>query len=415
MASYNPKDIYQMGITEKSDEDQFRAMNDEVVIVGKNIDVIREYAFKIKTTLSNLEVRLDLEEFENLIADLKSVLRMISKTIDFQRRYNSERDVSKRNKLLSTRLSENDPPVPAAFRKSAAAEHLDTLCPLTVFLKAVSISLTTLNIGSMSGGMGTAQAIIGLLQAMSAQLTKKGPSDKQCRGLANCIIIHEKNSRFLVFGTAPYYKNLRGLQNAAWETREKYLKTLQGKLPEAAKLQVKAAEVLSRQIWEEAMAGKTPTQAPEGYNQLVITGTNVSVTPRGQYKSACLTDWLRMVIDRPEAARKAEDMMPVDQRRAQKQITSCAEWVLVNYLFYDPDPAKPPTQGKPSAGSHKKSDSWPKSDEKAKTSVAAAKAPEPLPKELGQAKVGKGRAASPPGSSSTNNMKVVDRTKKTKK
>lgn len=260
--------------------------------------------------------------------------------------------------------------------------------------------------------MGTAQVVIGILEAMGTKLTDANSMADECHGLANCIIIHEKNSRFVVFGTAPCYRNLRGLQQFAWATREKYLNKLQAKLPREVLRQLDAAETFSKQILKDTRAGHKPTQPPDAYTQLVINGTNVSVTAKGAYKHACLTDWLRMVIDRPEAAQKKEKEVLVEERRAQSQITSCAEWVLFHYLSYSPDPAKPPTQGKPIPGSHKKSDSWPKNGEKAKSAVAAAKAPEPLPNKLGEAKGGKGRAASPPGTSSTTGMRLVDRTKK---
>lgn len=392
MASYNPKVIYQMGITDKANDAQLNAIDTEASTVEDNISIINEQATRITKTLSALKVSLDLGEFHSLIADLGKVLKIIRELVKLQQAVNSEKDANRR-KELSARLSAYDPPLPAMFRKPAAAGQSGTLCPLTVFLQAVSASLTTLKIRRIAGGMGTAQAIIGLLEAMSTQLNNANGRKDECRGLANCIMIHEKNSRFIVFGTAPCYRKLRGLQDFAWETRDKYLMKLEAKLPEAARDRLRDAERFSRQILDDSRAGNKPIQAPDGYTQLVINGTNVSVTAKGKYKTACLTDWLRMVIERPEAAQEEENQMPVAKRRPQEKITSCAEWILVTYLLYSPDPANPPTLGRPTAGSHKKSDSWPKNGERPKVAVAAAKAPEALPNKLGEAKGGKGRAA----------------------
>lgn len=406
MAAYNPKNIYQLGINGKANR-ALGVIETEATTVGRNISIISKQADKIKKTLSDFQVPLNLEKFHILIADLRQVLKIIHKLIELQRAVNSEKDGNKR-KGLSAQMSAYNPPLPALFSKPADGAHLGTLCPLTVFLQAVASSLTTLKINSIEGAMGTAQAIIGIQQAMRTELTDANDDGDQCQGLANCIIIHEKNSRFIVVGTKPWYKTLKGLADFAWATREQYLKQLQTKLPKDIMDRIVAAERFSKQILEDTKAGNKPTQPPEGYKELVINGTNVSVTPKGAYKNACLTDWLRMSIKRPEAAQKQEDETPVEERKPQ-QVTSCAEWALVNYLFYSPDPENPPAQGKPIAGSHKKSDSWPKDGEKPKAAVAAAKAPQPLPNKLGEAKGGKGRAASPPGSS----MNLVDRTKKT--
>lgn len=403
MASYIPEDIYQLGINEMKNKDQLKAIDTEAIVVGKHIAIIEQYAIKIGTTLSKLKVPLGLENFKSLTSDLQQVLLMIHQLVKLHLDNQDDRN----QRLTKSRAFV--PKLPAIFQKPAAAETVGTLCPLTVFLQAVSNSLTKLKVGHVQGGMGSAQAIIGLLQAMREKLSDVSSGD-ECRGLANCIIIHEKNSRFLVFGTAPVYRKLLGLQKFAWATRESYLKNLQRGLPNEVKLKLLEAERFSRQILEATRTGEKPTRSPDWYTQLVIEGNNATVTAKGQYKPACLTDWLRMAIARPQDAQKEENEILVTDRRPQTQTTSCAEWVLINYLFYSPDPANPPQQGTPTAGNHKKSDSWPKNDEKPKPSVAVATAPPPLPNTLGQPRTGQGRAPSPPGNSST--TKLADRTKK---
>ncbi|KAH8779951.1 hypothetical protein F5883DRAFT_638508 [Diaporthe sp. PMI_573] len=249
--------------------------------------------------------------------------------------------------------------------------------------------------------MGSATPFYRLLNLTEQKLIKVNGDGDFCAGLAHAITIHEKNSRFTIQGSAPRYRRLKGLQWFATDTRNKYLENLKSTLPQAVLDRLQDVEAVSKGISEAAKGGNALTEPPAGY-------------------PACLSDYLRLAIATPPKATKEEARILVGKRKAQNYKT-CAEWLMVCYLFSSPDPTSQPSRGTPKPG-HRNSDSWPKDKEAGSSqqeqqqqqqqanqgATNAAGRPSKLPP-LGTPQGGKGRAPSPPGGTTT----LADRTKRT--
>ncbi|KAK7726243.1 hypothetical protein SLS63_007757 [Diaporthe eres] len=364
----------------------------EVTRLENNYAIVSETAEKLKKLPAGVLPQFNTTRFDGLVRDLRTVLSLVRRELGI-----SGGNTASPNTAL-----------PASFAQGA----YNCLCPLTVLLQAVASSLSTLNIQARQEKMGSASPLLSLIKGMEQKLIDENGSGDFCSGLAHAITIHEKNSRYTVVGSAPRYRRLNGLQRFATDTRNRYLDTLQSTLTAPVMARIREVETVSKDIFQAANGGNPPTHPPVGYERLQIEGTNITVTAKGVYKPACLTDYLRLSISTPPTATKAEAKVPVSERPAQNY-KACAEWLMVCYLFNSPDPTSRPAEGTPTLG-HKKAGSWPKDDKVAGVSKqqqqqgqqGASAPPSNLP-ELGTPQAGRGRAASPPVTTTT----LTDRTK----
>ncbi|KAI3390246.1 hypothetical protein diail_11042, partial [Diaporthe ilicicola] len=365
----------------------------EVERLENNYAIVRGTAEKIKRLGGTVLPQLNTTEFDNLMRDLRIVLSLVRRELNLPGPLTAKKETGVPQKMSD--------------------KEYHCLCPLTVLLQAVASSLSTLNIQARTDNMGSASALHSILKGMESQLIKENGDGDFCAGLAHTFMIHEKNSRFTVLGSAPRYKRLQGLQQFATDTRNRYLLSLQSTLPDGALTRIKEVEAISQGISQAVKDGKDPAELPVWYERLPVDGTNITVTAKGEYKPACLTDYLRFTIATPPAAAKAEAGVKVGERRPQNY-KACAEWLMVCYLFSSPDPASPPIQI-PTIGQHKKAGSWPEGQKPGEssqnqqqqqqgTSNTTAR-PTNLPP-LGTPQGGKGRAASPRSTAT-----LVDRTK----
>ncbi|KAK7702201.1 hypothetical protein SLS64_009779 [Diaporthe eres] len=365
----------------------------ELIRLENNYAIVSETAEKLKKLPAGVLPQFNTTRFDGLVRDLRTVLSLVRRELGI-----SGGNTASPNTAL-----------PASFAQGA----YNCLCPLTVLLQAVASSLSTLNIQARQEKMGSASPLLSLIKGMEQKLRipNEGAGDF-CVGLANAIMIHEKNSRFTVVGSAPRYKRLKGLQRFATDTRNRHLESLKMTMNNQALGRIRAAEEVSKQISEAARQGDNPAEAAFGFEKILIDGTNLTVTSKGEFKPACLTDYLRLTITTPPAATKLEAETNISDRKPNN-FKSCAEWLMVCYLFRYPDPTSRPAEGTPTLG-HKKAGSWPKDDKVAGVSKqqqqqgqqGASAPPSNLP-ELGTPQAGRGRAASPPVTTTT----LTDRTK----
>lgn len=360
-----------------------------------NYKIVRDTAESLKKLPEGLLPHFNTSEFDQLVEDLRVVLSLVRREMG-----QSGTSTASADKTLA-RFTEG---------------KYNCLCPLTVLLQAVASSLSRLNIQAREANMGSASSLHSLLKGMEQKLRvpNEGEGDF-CVGLANTIMIHEKNSRFTVVGSAPRYKKLKGLQRFATDTRTRYIESLKMTMNNQALGRVRAAEEVSKRISEAARQGKPPAEAAFGFEKIPIDGTNITVTSKGEFKPACLTDYLRLTITTPPGATKLEAETNISDRKPQN-FKSCAEWLMVCYLFRYPDPTSRPAEGTPTLG-HKKTGSWPKEDKGAGASKqqqnqgqqVASGTSEPLSSlpELGAPKAGRSKAASLTRAATT----LADRTK----
>lgn len=372
----------------------------ELSRLEQNYDIVSETAASLKKLPDLWLPDLDTTKFDCLIRDLRIVLSLVRREMGIS--------------------GDSTAPPQATLPASFASDTFNCLCPLTVLLQAVASSLSKLNIQVRADNMGSATPFYRLLNQTEQKLIKVNGDGDFCAGLAHAITIHEKNSRFTIQGSAPRYGRLKGLQWFATDTRNKYLENLKSTLPQAVLDRLQDVEAVSKGISEAAKGGNAPTEPPAGYVKIPLDGTNITVTAKGQYKPACLSDYLRLAIATPPKATEEEARLPVGKRKAQNYKT-CAEWPMVCYLFSSPDPTSQPSRGTPKPG-HRKADSWPKDKEAGSSqqeqqqqqqqakqgATNAAGRPSKLPP-LGTPQGGKGRAPSPPGGTTT----LADRTKRT--
>lgn len=378
----------------------------EVDRLERNYTIVSETAHKLKKLPSGVLPGFKTAQFDRLVADLRIVLSLVRCELGI-----SDGKTESPNTALE---------LPASFARGT----YNCLCPLTVLLQAVATSLSKLNIEARQENMGSTSSLLSLIKGMEERLIETNGTGDFCAGLAHAIMIHEKNSQYTVVGSAPRYKRLKGLQWFATDTRNRYLEALKSELPEAALARIREVETVSKDISEAAKRGNPPTQPPAGYEKVRIEGTNITVTAKGDYKPACLTDYLRLSISTPPAATKAEAKLPVSARTAQN-FKACAEFLMVCFLFRNPDPDRRPSMGKPIPG-HKKADSWPKDDNATGASeqqqqqqgqqgaAGASAAPKNLPQQLGTPQPGRGRAPSPPENTKTQKDKTTTLTDRTK-
>ncbi|ROW06903.1 hypothetical protein VMCG_04171 [Cytospora schulzeri] len=374
---------------------------DEVQKVEKSYEIVGNTAAKLKRLPSKILPEFNIQEFESLIEDLRVVLYLVRREL--------VNEGWAQPKDPSIKIAKQETKLPASFDK--VGKRYNCLCPLTVLLQAVASSLSLLEIQPRTTALGgTVNGLYSILVGMEKDLLEVNRAGASFVGLASCIMFHEKNSRFTVQSSGPFYMGLTGLKNFARNTRLQYMGTLQNELLEPTLGRIREAETISQKLLEaynknksvkpEHKAETAAASIPE-FNNLSIDGTNLTATANGSYKLACLTDHLRLAITRPAKFETAEDHVILGTRRPMPP-KACAEWMMVSYLSASPDPVDPPVPAKPiNPPVHKKAASSEelKKNKSTQQKAAEVKLPanvEPLPPVLGPAKPGRaGRAESP--------------------
>lgn len=298
-----------------------------------NFEVILAASTRMSSIFAkfNQFTRFDTEVVNNLVHDLKKIFALLR--LRLRRDYGFEaspgRRVATPGETLPVRIVQD------AYK---------SLCPLTALLQAVAQSISDLKVGVQSGsnhnGWGAIDPLRRVLDRMEKTLHQTGD---EYTGLAQCIMFHERNSRYIVASTAPRYKHIDGLQKYALGVRHNNLLRMRNVLPSQSLARVEKLEDYSenlKKVWVKLpKEGREWTGAPPPVVESIM-GCNASFANTGFYMTACLLDHLRFQMTRPELAQKAEGDRNTSDRGVHGPF-SCAEWELYITLLNDPDPARP--------------------------------------------------------------------------
>lgn len=310
---------------------QFTQIHESMLTAEKNFDVILSTSNRIASIFAKFEssTSFNITGITNLIHDLKVILAMIR--LRLLRDYGSEspkpRRVAAQNERLPQRILQ---------------DSYQNICPLTMLLQAVAQSISDLEVQSHANnsGWGAIEPLRKVLVMMERNLdTTEG--DNEYTGLAACVMLHEKNSRYIVTSTAPRYQRIAGLQTYAYVLRHNQLNRMRNVLPPQALARVEKLETYSenlKSVWEKLpKQGRTWTGGPPPVVESVM-GCNASFGTSGVYMTACLLDHLRFQMTRPQLAEESER---AEKNRQVHGPFSCAEWELYITLLSDPDPSQP--------------------------------------------------------------------------
>lgn len=208
--------------------------------VLENIATIEEAAKNIDKKLQALQQPLNLNNFNVLTRDLKTILRIIGTEME---------------SIEKGTTSKSEVKLPTGVAEKA----YDNFCPLVVFLQALAASLTPFNIQTNGNSKGDIGLIWNIVHSMEDKLnaTKvkfgQAPGDVYA-GLAACTFIHAENGTYTVEGTAPRYTWLEGLGKFATGIRNKHIEVITSKLSEPDKHRVAEIVAVSKQAATEARA-----------------------------------------------------------------------------------------------------------------------------------------------------------------
>lgn len=348
----------------------------------------------------------EVQHLTDLIADLRTVLSLVWREISSKKKWEIPND-------LSIPIAGPEKTLPASFHQN----KYDCLCPLTVLLQTVARCITEhriqarekpitpaingQNLGSLDGLYSVISWVDNKIRPEVKEKEREAGKDVKNSGsvgFANCIMFHEKNSTFTVLSSAASYRHLTGLRSYAKATRERFTNELRNEMPPEVQTRIDEAARISDELFHAdgiIPSGETIAELPD-FQKLLISGTNITVNPNGDYKPACLTDHLRFAIDRPADAQHKEDIYMLS-RRQPMPAKACAEWAMKSYLCVNHDPAAPPAKPKPGPRSPVKASSYEriKPTDEGEKPQGASKRVDPLPP-LGTAQAGRGRVDSPP-------------------
>lgn len=344
--------MYADFVSDDPEEEGIPLTANEIDQAEHNISVVLETAARTSEVLSKW-TKFNIAPLLDLARDLKSVLALVRREMNQRpgcRNYNGSKPAAEKRERIPKRLRPKD---------TGRCGH-DCLCPLTKFLQLVADALSDLNLRFRPSDRvwENITPLWGLLNRMQALFQRptfkprkvKNPEDDQeldlCPGIATVIMFHERHGRFVVTGTAPRFVRLTGLQKHAFAIREAYIREMEHGLPENEVERIRALIQFSEGVKQASKAARMarphrePNIGPVPGGRGTIAGCNASFGNTGRYRRACLMDFFRFDISRPNAAQVGEERLSVIQRLAFEP-RSCAEWELYVTILHRPDPAEP--------------------------------------------------------------------------
>ncbi|POS75262.1 hypothetical protein DHEL01_v206350 [Diaporthe helianthi] len=307
-----------------------------------NFTAVLQAATKISKVFSSFErvTRFNLESISNLVQDLRTIFCLLR----------SRLDVEFHGIGVSGQLARPGDQIPDRIRRN----DYTCLCPLTVLLQAVAQCLSDLKVAGPSdagnNAWGTIRPLHRLLVHMEKSLSATDNVDKGLQGehigLAVCIMLHERNSRYLVTSTSPRYGALKALDTYARGLRIAHMNKMREALSKEAQHRVEALERYSENVKSEREATLKTKQPWNGAPSATlatpeaIMGHNATFRTTGEYMTACLLDHLRFQIARTANGILVEEPQRLEDRDVYGT-TSCAEWELYITLLHSPDPSEP--------------------------------------------------------------------------
>ncbi|KAG8156755.1 hypothetical protein KVR01_013360 [Diaporthe batatas] len=374
---FNHEKLLDINIQSETPEN-IRALQDQIQVAEHNVIAVLQAAQKIADTFSSLDrvTNFNLQIIDNLVQDIRTIYR-----------------------LLRSRLFSQFPGVPPRGQLAAPGDRIpekirenaySCLCPLTVLLQSVAQCFSDLKVSAPSeagnDAWGTIQPLHRLLRHMEGRLLTTNNVVRNETGdyigLAFCIMLHERNSRYLVTSTSPSYGSLKGLDDYGKHLRILHMRRIRQSLSEEFSGRVQLLQAYSEDVKRERRAaGKawsgaisTTLDEPE-----VIKGHNAAFRTTGRFMTACLLDHLRFQIGKTAYAADIENATTRKERSVAGP-TSCAEWELYVTLLQSPDPEEPyapqyvaVTYGMP------KSKTWETDKTSSRPAPTAQRSPAPTP------------------------------------
>lgn len=343
---FNHEELVNFKIAKKgqsSVSDQVEIVRNHMEVAERNFDAILGTAVKISKVFFNFRqvTTFNLGGVTDLVHDLRTIFRLLRSRLhrQFQTAIAPGRQAAAPGEQIPERIRRN---------------VYTCLCPLTVLLQSVAQCLSDLKVrvphDAGNNAWGTIQPLHKLLVNMEKGFAKtSGVANSQegeYIGLAVCIMLHERNSRYLVTSTSPRYGALKALDTYSRALRIGYMNGMKDILPEESRKRVQTLETYSEEVrseWNATMKAKeewkgTPKatlNSPEA-----ILGHNAAFRTTGDYMTACLLDHLRFQFGRMNTAKNAEQNQRLEKRDVHGT-TSCAEWELYITLLHSPDPDRP--------------------------------------------------------------------------
>lgn len=339
---FDHEELVNFKITKKKGltiDQQVDLVQQHMEVAEGNFDAILGATVKIAKVFSNFRqiTTFNLGSIVDLVQDLRTVFRLLRSRLyrQFQSAITPGRQAAAPGEQIPERIRRN---------------AYTCLCPLTVLLQSVAQCLSDLKVrvpsNAGNNAWGTIQPLHRLLVHMEKGLFKTEGLNGEHIGLAVCIMLHERNSRYLVTSTSPRYGALRALDTYARALRISYMNGMRDHLPQESRNRVQTLETYSENVKSErdgALKAKqewkgTPSarlDSPEA-----MMGHNAAFRTTGDYMTACLLDHLRFQIGRMDTAKTAEQNQRAEKRDVHGT-TSCAEWELYITLLHSPDPDRP--------------------------------------------------------------------------
>lgn len=344
---FNHDELVNFKIAKRKDQtsilEQVDIVRAQMEVAERNFDAILAAAVKVSKVFSNFKqiTTFNLGIISDLVQDLRTIFRLLRSRLSrqFQSAIAPGRQAAAPGEQIPERI-----------RRNVYA----CLCPLTVLLQSVAQCLSDLKVrvpnDAGNNAWGTIQPLHKLLVHMEKSLTTTSglpnAQNGEYIGLAVCIMLHERHSRYLVTSTSPRYGALKALDTYARALRIGYMNGMRDILPEESRRRVQTLEMYSENVKYEQGAALRAKQEWNGApnatldNPEVIMGHNAAFRTTGDYMTACLLDHLRFQFGRMETAKIAEQSQKVEKRDVHGT-TSCAEWELYITLLHSPDPTRP--------------------------------------------------------------------------
>lgn len=322
--------------TQEIIQEQVEVIQQHMEVAEHNFTTILQAAVKISRIFSNFQrvTAFDLEIITNLVQDLRTIFR-----------------------LLRSRLRREFPDVAVRGQQAAPGDQIPDrirrdvytcLCPLTMLLRAVAQCFSDLKVAAPSNAgnnaWGTIEPLHRLLSQMERNMVRTRRDDSEAPGahigLAMCIMLHERNSRYLVTSTSPRYGALKALDSYGRGLRIAHLERMKAALPDEAQDRVQTLERYSENVAKSEREKTTKPDQPSLDAPEAIMGHNAAFRTTGAYMTACLLDHLRFQIGKTAHATQLEKAKRYEERDVHGT-TSCAEWELYITLLHNPDPKGP--------------------------------------------------------------------------
>ncbi|KAL0939656.1 uncharacterized protein CTRU02_206266 [Colletotrichum truncatum] len=339
---------------------KFSESIDEVNAAEHNFNVILQAGRVVstKTLLSHFADGMQIKRLEDMVADFQIIFSIIRRDM---KSHNSSVD------FTGMRVADKNVVLP----RHITIDRYDNICPLTLLLQIIAESLNKLRINVRPNDWSSLRPLRDVLVGLQQRLKKVEHGKGFFPGLAPCIMLHEEHSIFTVAATSARYMRLQALDSFGRDARFRHIDTMKARCtPEAARRMTEierfSNDIRAHLAVDEDERDKTWHNWENPFrteaNRAVVNGMGASFEPQGKYKVACVLDYWRFRMQRPQQAEAAELAVleaEIVKKRGISGATSCAEWDLwITKLSSPSVQPQPPLQPIPYKAGMPKSGTW---------------------------------------------------------